>query len=185
MDLDPCWRANYFESIFTTFEASFIFWGSRGSSKNRLVFKIEPALSNLACLNRWNTLYNNRTKKRRSYHRDWRSFSSSFRPEFVRRRRCWRSGSTSSAQGPPEPGANHASPWCHFCQPSLILRPLFPKSFILSVPGIVAFMKWKPWARKYKHVPRNTNARKQMGSSLKFLADCFKAVWTKQNKTKK
>jgi hypothetical protein len=36
--------------------ASF-FWGSWGSSKNWLELKIESSSSNLACLNRWNTLY--------------------------------------------------------------------------------------------------------------------------------
>ncbi len=47
----------YFELILTTLEASFIFWGIWSSSKNWLELKIEPPLSNLACLNRWNTLY--------------------------------------------------------------------------------------------------------------------------------
>ncbi len=64
-DLDPCWRANYFESIFTTFEASFIFWGSLGSNKNLLELKIEPPLADLDCLNRWNTLHNNRTQNKK------------------------------------------------------------------------------------------------------------------------
>jgi hypothetical protein len=42
----------------TTFEACFIFWGSWGSSENWLKLKIEPPLSNLTCLQRWNTLWN-------------------------------------------------------------------------------------------------------------------------------
>ncbi len=45
-----------FGSILTTFDASFIFWGSWGSIKNWLELKIEPSLANLACLNWWNTL---------------------------------------------------------------------------------------------------------------------------------
>ncbi len=49
-----------FKSTLTTFEESFIFWGSWGSIKNWLELKIEPALADLACLNPWNTLYNNR-----------------------------------------------------------------------------------------------------------------------------
>jgi hypothetical protein len=36
MDLDRCYRAGYFESILTTFEASFIFLRQLGSSKNWL-----------------------------------------------------------------------------------------------------------------------------------------------------
>jgi hypothetical protein len=40
-----------FESTFTTFEASFIFWGSWGSIKNWLELKIEPPLADLALLN--------------------------------------------------------------------------------------------------------------------------------------
>ncbi len=48
-----------FESILTTFEASFIFWASWGSIENWLELKIEPPLANLASLNPWNTLYNN------------------------------------------------------------------------------------------------------------------------------
>ncbi len=47
-----------FGSILTTFEASFIFWGSWGSIKNWLELKIEPPLADLALLNPWNTLYN-------------------------------------------------------------------------------------------------------------------------------
>ncbi len=47
----------YIELILTTLEATAIFWGSWGSSKNQLELKIEPELTNLACLNRWNTLY--------------------------------------------------------------------------------------------------------------------------------
>ncbi len=46
-----------FESSLTTFEASFIFWGSWGSIKNWLELKIEPPLADLALLNPWNTLY--------------------------------------------------------------------------------------------------------------------------------
>ncbi len=46
-----------FESILTTFEASFIFWASWGSIENWLELKIEPPLANLALLNPWNTLY--------------------------------------------------------------------------------------------------------------------------------
>jgi hypothetical protein len=44
VDFDHCWSELYF-------------FGSWGSSKNWLELKIETALSNLACLNRWNTLY--------------------------------------------------------------------------------------------------------------------------------
>ncbi len=47
-----------FESTLTTFEASFIFWGSWGIIKNWLELKIEPPLADLALLNPWNTLYN-------------------------------------------------------------------------------------------------------------------------------
>jgi hypothetical protein len=46
-----------FELTLTTFEASFIFWGSWGSIKNWLELKIEPPLADLALLNSWNTLY--------------------------------------------------------------------------------------------------------------------------------
>ncbi len=46
-----------FESILTTFEASFIFWASRGKIENWLELKIEPPLANLALQNPWNTLY--------------------------------------------------------------------------------------------------------------------------------
>ncbi len=46
-----------FESTLTTFEASFIFWGSWGNIKNWLELKIEPPLADLALLNPWNTLY--------------------------------------------------------------------------------------------------------------------------------
>ncbi len=46
-----------FDSTLTTFEASFIFWGSWGSIKNWLKLKIEPPLADLALLNPWNTLY--------------------------------------------------------------------------------------------------------------------------------
>jgi hypothetical protein len=49
----------FFESTLTTFEASFIFWGSWGSIKNWLELKIEPPLADLALLNPWNTLYTN------------------------------------------------------------------------------------------------------------------------------
>ncbi len=42
-----------FESTLTTFEASFIFWGSWGSIKNWLELKIKPPLADP-----WNTLYN-------------------------------------------------------------------------------------------------------------------------------
>ncbi len=45
-----------FESNLTTFEASFIFWGSWGSIKNWLELKIKPPLADLALLNPWNTL---------------------------------------------------------------------------------------------------------------------------------
>jgi hypothetical protein len=58
-DSDCCWQADYFESIMTTLEASFIFWCSWGSSKNWLELKIEPPAANLACLNWWNTSYVN------------------------------------------------------------------------------------------------------------------------------
>jgi hypothetical protein len=44
-------QADYFESIVTTFEASFILGGGWGSSKNWLELKIEAPLSSLACLN--------------------------------------------------------------------------------------------------------------------------------------
>ncbi len=47
-----------FESTLTTFEASFIFCGSCGNTKNWLELKIEPPLADLALLNPWNTLYN-------------------------------------------------------------------------------------------------------------------------------
>ncbi len=40
-----------FESILTTFEASFIFRGSWGICKNWPELKIEPPSTNLACLN--------------------------------------------------------------------------------------------------------------------------------------
>ncbi len=43
------------ESTLTTFEASFVFWGSWGSIKNWLELKIEPPLVDLALLNPWNT----------------------------------------------------------------------------------------------------------------------------------
>ncbi len=46
-----------FKSTLTTFEASFIFWGSCGSFKNWLELKIKPPLADLALLNPWNTLY--------------------------------------------------------------------------------------------------------------------------------
>ncbi len=46
-----------FESTVTTSEASSIFWGSWGRSKNWFELKIEPPQANLACLNRWNTLF--------------------------------------------------------------------------------------------------------------------------------
>jgi hypothetical protein len=49
-DLDYCKQSVYFESILTTFEARFIFYGGWGSSKNWLELKIEPPLSNLASL---------------------------------------------------------------------------------------------------------------------------------------
>jgi hypothetical protein len=39
---------NIFESTLTTFEASFIFFGSWGSIKNLLELKIEPPFSDLA-----------------------------------------------------------------------------------------------------------------------------------------
>jgi hypothetical protein len=54
--LGRCLEANYFDMILTTLEASFILLGSWSSSKNWLELKIEPPLSNLACLNLWNTL---------------------------------------------------------------------------------------------------------------------------------
>jgi hypothetical protein len=50
-DLDQGIEIIIFESIFTTLEASFIFRNSWGSIKNWLQLKIEPPLSNLACLN--------------------------------------------------------------------------------------------------------------------------------------
>ncbi len=48
-DIDRCQWADNFESIFTTLEVSI--------NKNWVQLKNEPPLSNLACLNRWNTLY--------------------------------------------------------------------------------------------------------------------------------
>ncbi len=48
--LDHCYLTDYFESILATIEASLIFRGSWGSSENMLELKIEPPLSNLACL---------------------------------------------------------------------------------------------------------------------------------------
>ncbi len=62
-----------FESILTTFEASFIFWGSWGSIKNWLKLKIEPPLSNLALLNPWNSLYHNHVAKTAEKHMGWLS----------------------------------------------------------------------------------------------------------------
>ncbi len=47
----------FIESTLTTFEASFIFWGSWGSIKNWLELKIDPPSADLALLNPWNTLY--------------------------------------------------------------------------------------------------------------------------------
>ncbi len=56
-DLDLCQVVDYLKSILTTLEASFIIWGSWGSSKILLELIIKPPLSNLDCLNRWNTMY--------------------------------------------------------------------------------------------------------------------------------
>jgi hypothetical protein len=56
MDLDLGSEMISFESVLTTFEASFYFWRSWGSSKNLLELKIEPPYANLTCLNWWNTL---------------------------------------------------------------------------------------------------------------------------------
>ncbi len=57
-----------FESTLTTFEASFIFWGSWGSIKNWFELKIEPPLADLALLNPWNTLYKSGQKWLKKYH---------------------------------------------------------------------------------------------------------------------
>jgi hypothetical protein len=50
-DLGHCYGADYFELILIIFEASSIFRGNCGSSKNWLKLRIEPPVSNLACLN--------------------------------------------------------------------------------------------------------------------------------------
>jgi hypothetical protein len=47
-----------FVSVLTTFDMSFIFWQSWGSREIWLGLKIETIFTNLACPNRWNTLYN-------------------------------------------------------------------------------------------------------------------------------
>ncbi len=57
-DLDQSSEIIIFESIFTVFEASSIFWGSWGCSINWLELKIKPLLAYLVYLNWWNTLYN-------------------------------------------------------------------------------------------------------------------------------
>ena len=46
-----------FQTILTTFEASFILQGSLGSIKNRLEPKTLLPQANLAYPNRWNALY--------------------------------------------------------------------------------------------------------------------------------
>ncbi len=45
-----------FESFLTAFEATFVFWGSWGNSRNWLELKIEPPKANLACPYWWNAL---------------------------------------------------------------------------------------------------------------------------------
>jgi hypothetical protein len=50
-DLDQGSEMIIFESILTAFIASGIFRGCIGSSKNRLMLKIDPPSANLACLN--------------------------------------------------------------------------------------------------------------------------------------
>jgi hypothetical protein len=47
LDLDCCWRADYFELIVNTLEENFIFRGCWGSSKNWLELKNDPQLSDL------------------------------------------------------------------------------------------------------------------------------------------
>jgi hypothetical protein len=56
MDLDKCSQMIIFESFLTTFKASIVFRGGRGSNKNWLKLEIEPLYANLACLNWGNTL---------------------------------------------------------------------------------------------------------------------------------
>jgi hypothetical protein len=51
-DSDCCYRADNFELILTTLEASFIFRGCWSSSKIWLELNIDPTLSNLPHLNR-------------------------------------------------------------------------------------------------------------------------------------
>ncbi len=55
----PCCQMIIFESILTTFEASYIFWGTLDSNKNWLEPKFEPPLAILACQHWWNTRYFN------------------------------------------------------------------------------------------------------------------------------
>jgi hypothetical protein len=49
-DLDQGSEKIIFESFLISFESSFSFCGSRGSSKNWLKLKIEPLLAYLSCL---------------------------------------------------------------------------------------------------------------------------------------
>ena len=57
MDLDWQSKMIIFESILTTFEASVIFQGSWGSSKNWLEPETVPPKENLTCPNLWNAQY--------------------------------------------------------------------------------------------------------------------------------
>ena len=56
-DLDYQSKMIIFELIFTTFEASVIFWGSWGSIENQLESKTKPPFAILDCPNLWNALY--------------------------------------------------------------------------------------------------------------------------------
>ncbi len=57
-----------FVSFLTTFDMTFIFWRSWGSMEIWLGLKIETIFTNLACPNRWNTLYKYLLKiKRKEY----------------------------------------------------------------------------------------------------------------------
>jgi hypothetical protein len=55
-DLDQS-KMIIFEYVMTIFKASIIFRGSWGTSKNWLEHKVKPLKTNLACLNKRNTLY--------------------------------------------------------------------------------------------------------------------------------
>ena len=57
-DLDYQSKMIIFELIFTTFEASVIFWGSWGSIENQLESKTKPPFAILDCPNLWNALKN-------------------------------------------------------------------------------------------------------------------------------